>query len=105
MSYNVYHMEVLIRCLASLAHCYLRPQQWVVSQYVQNGPNDEMEILFHFLRYWGLQHNWNMCNAFMFDSRHGVKAYMKKLMKREGCPMETRGSWVQSLHSTVASSE
>ena len=44
-----------------------------------NGSNDEMEILFQFLRYWGLQHNWNMRNAFMFDNRHGVKAYIKKL--------------------------
>ena len=35
-------------------------------------------MLFQFLRYWGLQHNWNMCNAFMFDSKDGVKAYMKK---------------------------
>ena len=37
-----------------------------------------MEILFQFLRYWGLQHNWNMHNAFMFDIRHGVNAYIKK---------------------------
>ena len=27
----------------------------------------------------GLQHNWNMHNAFMFDNGHGVKAYIKKL--------------------------
>ena len=45
----------------------------------QNGSNNEMEILFQFLRYWGLQHNWNMHNAFTFDNRHGVKAYIKKL--------------------------
>ena len=38
-----------------------------------------MEILFQILRFWGLQHKWNMRNAFMFDSKHGVKAYMKKL--------------------------
>ena len=41
------------------------PQQWVLSQYVQSGPNDELKILFQFLRYWGLQHNLNICNAFM----------------------------------------
>ena len=57
----------------------MTPQLWVVSQYVQNGPNDEMKILFQLLRYSGLQHNWNMQNVFMFDGRHGVKAYMKKL--------------------------
>ena len=62
-----------------LTCCCLRPQQWVFAQYVQNGSNDEIEILFRFLRYWGLQHNWNMYNAFMFDNRHGVKAYIKKL--------------------------
>ena len=38
-----------------------------------------MEILFQFLRYWGLQHNWNMRNAFVFDNINGVKAYVKKL--------------------------
>ena len=38
-----------------------------------------MERLFQFLRYWGLQHNWNMYNTLMFDNRHGVKAYIKKL--------------------------
>ena len=47
-----------------LTRCYLRPH-WVFSQYVQNGPNDELKIFFQFLRYWGLQHNLNICNAFM----------------------------------------
>ena len=35
--------------------------------------------LFQFLCYLGLQYNWNMRNAFMFDNRHGVEAYVKKL--------------------------
>ena len=78
MSYSVYHFEVLIKHLASF-NMLFETSTWVFSQYVQNGSNDEMEILFQFLRYWGLQHNWNMCNAFMFDNRHGVKAYIKKL--------------------------
>ena len=38
-----------------------------------------MEIFFQFLRYWGLQHNWNMHNAFMFNSKHEMKANMKNL--------------------------
>ena len=46
-------------------------------------------MLFQFLPYWGLQHTWNMRNTFMFDSEHGVKAYMKKLkdilMWNNGC--------------------
>ena len=45
------------------------------SQYVQSGPNEELEIVFQFFQYLGLLHNWNMRNAFMFDSRCGVKAY------------------------------
>ena len=49
MSYCMYNLEVLIEHLAS--HCYLRPQQWVFAQYVQNGPNDGVEILFQFLQY------------------------------------------------------
>ena len=27
----------------------------------------------------GLQHDWNTCNDFMFDGRHGVSAYIRKL--------------------------
>ena len=60
-----------------LTRCYLRPQQWVFFQYIQNGSNDEMEMFFQFLRYSGLQHNWHMRNSFMFDNRHGVKAIKK----------------------------
>ena len=48
------------------------------SQYVQNGLNDKMEILFQFLRYWGLRHKWNMCDGFMFDRRYGVNVYVRK---------------------------
>ena len=58
---------------------YLVPTQWVFVQYVQNGPRDEREIIFQFLRYGGLQHNWNMRNAFLFDGRHGVNEYVRKL--------------------------
>ena len=38
-----------------------------------------MEIIFLFLRYWGLCHNWDIHNAFVFNGRHGVKAYLQKL--------------------------
>ena len=38
-----------------------------------------MEIVFLFLRYWGLRHNWDICNASVFDGRHGVKSYLEKL--------------------------
>ena len=55
------------------------PRQWVFAQFTQVDPNSEMEIVFLFLRYWGLCHNWDMRNAFVFDGRHGVKAYLRKL--------------------------
>ena len=39
-----------------------------------------MEIVFQFLRYWGLHHNWDMhIDASVFDGRRGVKAYLRKL--------------------------
>ena len=62
-----------------LSRCYLTPSQWVFAQFTQVDPKSEMEIVFLFLRYWGLRHNWNMRNAFVFDGRHGVKAYLRKL--------------------------
>ena len=36
------------------SYCYLRRQPWAFAQYVQTGPNDELEILFQFLQYWNL---------------------------------------------------
>ena len=59
----------------------MRPQQWVFAQQVKNGPNDELEILFQILRFWGPQHNWDMHNVFMFDSRHEMKAFVEKLKR------------------------
>mgnify|MGYP006973831857 CR=1 FL=1 len=43
-----------------------------VCYYVQNGPNDELEILFQFLRYWGLSCISNMHNIFIFDDRRNL---------------------------------
>ena len=62
-----------------LSRCYLTPSQWVFAKFTQVDPKSEMEIVFLFLRYWGLRHNWNMRNAFVFDGRNGVKAYLRKL--------------------------
>ena len=64
---------------SNLARWYLTPRQWVFAQFTQVDPKLEMEIVLIFLRYWGLRHNWNMCNTFVFDGRHGVKAYLRKL--------------------------
>ena len=30
--------------------CYLVPTQWLFSQFVQNGPYDEREVIFQFFR-------------------------------------------------------
>ena len=81
IKYPIMHIfqKYLSRIWQVLSHRYLRPQQWVFVQYVQNCLNDELDILFQFLQYWGLQHNWNIHNAFMFNDRHGGKAHVKKL--------------------------
>ena len=68
-------LELHFSNLASLITVLLTPTQWVFAQFTQVDPKSEMEIVFLFLRYWGLRHNWNMRNAFLFDGRHGVKAY------------------------------
>ena len=62
-----------------LSWCYLTPKQWVFAQFTQVDPKSEMEIEFLILRYCGLRHNWDMRNAFVFDGKHGVKAYLRKL--------------------------
>ena len=52
-----------------LSRCYLTPKQWVFAQFTQDDPKSKMEINVLFLRYLGLHHNWDMCNAFVFDGR------------------------------------
>ena len=49
------------------------------AQFTQVDRKLEMEIVFVFLRYWGLRHNSNMRNVFVFDGSHGVKAYLRNL--------------------------
>ena len=53
--------------------------EWVFAQFTQVDPKSTMEIVFLFLRYWGLRHNWGMRNAFVFNCRHGVKSYLRKV--------------------------
>ena len=62
-----------------LSWCYLTPRQWAFVKFTQVDPKSEMEIVFLFLKYWGLCHNWDMRNAFVFDDRHVLKAYLRKL--------------------------
>ena len=60
-----------------LSQCYLMPRLWVFAVFTSLvDPTSEIEIVFLFLRYWGLHHNWDMRNAFVFDGKHGVKAYL-----------------------------
>ena len=30
-------------------------------------------------RYWGSCHEWHMCDTFVFDDKHGIRAYLGKL--------------------------
>ena len=63
---------------SNLARWYLTPRQWVFAQFTQVDPKLEMMIIFLFLRYWGSRCFWDMHNVFVFDGRHGVKAYLQK---------------------------
>ena len=36
-----------------LSSCYFMPRWWNFSQYIENGPHDDLEIIFHFQRYLG----------------------------------------------------
>ena len=57
-----------------LSQCYLAPKPWVFAQFIQGDRKLEMGIIFLFPRYWGLRHNWDMHNTFVFDGKNGVKS-------------------------------
>ena len=64
MSYNMHHLEVLIGHLVSFNLLLFETSiMGFFLNMFKMDQNDEMEIFFRFLRYWGLQHNWNMRNA------------------------------------------
>ena len=42
-------------------------------------PKMDSEIVFLFLRYWGLNYNWGLPNVSVFDGGHGVRTYLQKL--------------------------
>ena len=52
-----------------------------------------MEIVFLFLRYWGLRHHWDMHNAFVLDGRHGVEAYLRKWKGVLMCQFFYQSEW------------
>ena len=60
-----------------LSWYYLTPRQ-VFAQFTLH-PKSEMEIVFLFLRYWGLHHNWDMRYAFVFDGRQWNQSISTKV--------------------------
>ena len=74
--YNVFLL--IIVSLLGMLHIFLSMKLYLlirdlVSFNIQDGLNEESVNLFQFLHSNRLQHYWNMCNAFMFDGKHGVK--------------------------------
>ena len=63
----------------SLTGVSLSSFNWVFAHMENNEPMLHFQIIFEFLRYWGLWFNWNMRNAFTFDSQVGVSKYVLKL--------------------------
>ena len=63
----------------SLTGVSLSSFNWVFAHMENNEPMLHFQIIFDFLRYWGLWFNWNMRNAFTFDSQVGVRKYVLKL--------------------------
>ena len=53
----------------SLTGVSLPSFNWVFAHMENNEPMLHFQIIFEFLRYWGLWFNWNMRNAFTFDSQ------------------------------------
>ena len=51
--------------------------------------------MFQFFRYQGLQHDWNMCSAFMFHGRHGGEGVCKEVERHshEECPDVKENMW------------
>ena len=52
---------------------------WVFTHMESNEPMPHFQLIFEFLRYWGLWFNWNMQNPFTFDSHVRVRKYVVKL--------------------------
>ena len=71
------------RCISllwmSLTRVNLSSFSWVFAHIENNEPMPHFQIILEFLRYWGLWFNWNMQNAFTFDSQVGVRKYVLKL--------------------------
>ena len=56
-----------------------RPFHWVFSQMDCRSSPRSLQIIWDFLRYWGLWHIWRMRNTFIFEQQSGVRWYLGRL--------------------------
>ena len=63
----------------SLTGASISSFNWVFAHMENNERMPYFQINFEFLMYCGLWFNWNMRNAFTFDSQVGVRKYVLKL--------------------------
>ena len=63
----------------SLTRVNISSLSWIFAHMENNEPMPHFQMIFEFLRYWGLWFNWNMRNAFTFNSQVGVRKYVVKL--------------------------
>ena len=83
---NLFHApmaRMVWRCISfvwtSLTGVSLSSFSWVFAHMENNELMARSQIIFEFLRYWGLWFNWNMRNAFISYSQVGVRKYVLKL--------------------------
>ena len=63
----------------SLTGISRRPFHWVFTRVNSISSSLELQIVWDFLRYWGLWHIWRMRNAFIFEGQSGVERHVRKL--------------------------
>ena len=70
---------VISQIWASITRSILSPFKWVFIDDNKAIPMPLYQVVFDYLKYWGIWFNWTMRNRFLFDGLHGVTQQLRRM--------------------------
>ena len=74
-----------LKTRTSKSGSFLSPFDWVFIDDVKALPTPSYQVVFDYLRYWGMWFNWTLRNVFLFDELRGVPQQLCRMKEKLIC--------------------